>query len=203
MDISRLTGAYTRTETWSELSQAASSSGSVARRETQVKRDAEASLSLRPVPSGKVNAKLEVAARLAGQTADLLYSVREGFRGKPSRSGDLNSGARLVDSALATLNDLIENSRANGQPVVEPDDGPRLAYASAENFGPILRRLSETMLGPGGVVSTMNALKSPDPVEQNEALEQVARLEARLHALADPLRRAATTGASPALDLTA
>jgi hypothetical protein len=202
MDVRRLAGAYTRTETWSELNQSVQTDGAASRPA------AGEAVSQRPLPQHvrplkppAAHPRLEVAARLASQTADLLSTVRKGLATNASRY-DLQADARLLDSAEATLRDLLENSRAEGQPIVAPEAGPRATYQSAENFGPILRRLSETMLGPGGVVNTMQALRSPDEAERASGLEQVARLEARLHALADPLRRASASG-DAALDLTA
>lgn len=201
MDVRRLAGAYTRTETWSELNHSVQSDNTTSRPVTSEGTSPKPHLQIGRPLKAAANPRLEVAARLASQTADLLSTVRQGLAANAARH-DLQADIRLLDSADATLRDLLENSRAEGQPIVAPETGPRATYQSAENFGPILRRLSETMLGPGGVVNTLQTLRSPDEKERASGLEQLARLEARLHALADPLRRA-TAGGESALDLTA
>lgn len=161
----------------------------------------------RPVEGHAPSARIVAAQRLVVQMTDLVAGVREGLEANATRTTDLKADERLIQSAYATAVDLIENTRADGEPVVSlQTTGPAIqnaanAYGMVKGDGesPLIRRLGNLLTGPDGVVPTLDALRQDELFSPEESQARLARLESRLEALREPLARAG----QPGLDMSA
>lgn len=161
----------------------------------------------RPNESFQPSARIVAAQRLVVQMTDLVAGVREGLEANATRTTDLKADERLIQSAFATAVDLIENTRADGEPVVSlQTTGPAIqnaanAYGMVKGDGesPLIRRLGNLLTGPDGVVPTLDALRQDELFSPEESQARLARLESRLEALREPLARAG----QPGLDMSA
>ncbi|MCE2938074.1 MAG: hypothetical protein ACK5XS_09520 [Armatimonadota bacterium] len=161
----------------------------------------------RPNEGAQPSARIVAAQRLVVQMTDLVAGVREGLEANATRTTDLKADERLIQSAYATAVDLIENTRADGEPVVSlQTTGPAIqnaanAYGMVKGDGesPLIRRLGNLLTGPDGVVPTLDALRQDELFSPEESQARLARLESRLEALREPLARAG----QPGLDMSA
>ncbi|HRD30461.1 MAG TPA: hypothetical protein PLS15_02065 [Fimbriimonadaceae bacterium] len=161
----------------------------------------------RPNEAFQPSARIVAAQRLVVQMTDLVAGVREGLEANATRTTDLKADERLIQSAYATAVDLIENTRADGEPVVSlQTTGPAIqnaanAYGMVKGDGesPLIRRLGNLLTGPDGVVPTLDALRQDELFSPEESQARLARLESRLEALREPLARAG----QPGLDMSA
>lgn len=161
----------------------------------------------RPNEGAQPSARIVAAQRLVVQMTDLVAGVREGLEANATRTTDLKADERLLQSAYATALDLIENTRADGEPVVRLEStGPAVQNAAnvygmvkGDSESPLIRRLGTLLTGPDGVVPTLDALRQDEIVSADETQARLVRLEMRLEALREPLARAG----QPGLDLSA
>lgn len=158
--------------------------------------------------------KVETARAALGQMSDLVDSVIEGMRRNAASSSGGRANERLMESAFATAQDIVEHARSDGQYLLGPGraapyrsqavDGKTLAAIgayqrnqnaygqSAEQADPPLVRhaLQSTrafVSGPEGVLETLRQMAEHGPHEGPSAEKALHEAKQTLKGLTNML----------------
>ncbi len=158
-----------------------------------------------PPPSPTTLRRVEAADRAVTQVGDLLASLKDGFVRNVSTPDPERANRRLTESASQTVNDLLENTRAGGQPVFGSRTlaGSNVLRAYADSSGeslPVRRALEVVEQSLRAVPEALDGMRVGSLAEVETASETLDRLGERM----DSSRRSLVNAARPSgLDLQA